>query len=105
MNADEDPFLARLRAARIALERIESGAGPSPEELAGAPLLSFWCVVIEPPFPVLQGIVTGHPHLAEGAMVGTSPLLWLAEDRSAARTLSRYYRLGIPLDEVMPHSQ
>jgi hypothetical protein len=101
MSDNRDDFMARLQAARAALQRIERGAEPSPDELAGAPLLSFWCVVVEPPFPVLQGVVTGHPNLADGAMIGTSPLLWLAENRSAARTLSRYYRLGIPLDKAM----
>jgi hypothetical protein len=94
--------MARLQAARAALERIARRESPTAEELAAAPRLDFWCVVIEPPFPVLQGIVTGHPRLADGAMIGTSPLLWLAEDRSAARTLSRYYRLGVPLDEANP---
>jgi hypothetical protein len=102
MNDDREFGLARLRAARDALARIEKGESPTPEELAAAPLLEFWCVVVDPPFPVLQGVVTGHPHLADGATVGTSPLLWLADDRSAARTLSRYYRLGVPLLEAMP---
>lgn len=102
MSDDRQPFMARLQAARAALERISRGESPTAEELASAPLLDFWCVVVEPPFPVLQGVVTGHPRLADGAMIGTSPLLWLAEDQSAARTLSRFYRLGVPLDNAMP---
>ena len=95
-------FARRLDLAREALQRIESGQSPTAGELAAAPRLDFWCVVIEPPFPVLQGVVTGHPHLADGALVGTSPLVWLADDKSAARTLSRFYRLGVPLAEAMP---
>jgi len=101
MSDDREIGLARLRAARDALARIERGESPTAEELAAAPLLEFWCVVVDPPFPVLRGVVTDHPHLADGATVGTSPLLWLADDRSAARTLSRYYRLGVPLIETM----
>ena len=102
MSDDRESALTRLQAARDALARIERGVSPTAEELAAAPLLNFWCVVIDPPFPVLQGVVIDHPRLADGSMVGTSPLLWLAEDRSAARTVSRFYRLGVPLTEAMP---
>jgi len=50
---------------------------------------------------MLQGIVTRHPRLADGALIETSPLLLLAADRSAARTVSRFYRLGPPLEEIV----
>jgi hypothetical protein len=62
--------------------------------------LDFWCVIAEQHYLVLQGVVTGHPRLKEGALVATSPLLWLAADRGAARTVSRFYRLGVPLEDV-----
>lgn len=91
----------RLAAAQEALERIGKGEAPSAEELAAAPLLEFWCVVTDGPFLLLQGVVTGHPLLADGALVGTSPLLWISEDRTAARTVSRFYRLGVPLEAVL----
>jgi hypothetical protein len=87
----------RLAAAKDALERIRRGEAPSAEELAAAPLLRFWCVVLDEPLPVLQGVVTGHPRLPDGHLVATSPILWLAPDRTAARTVSRWYRLGVPL--------
>jgi len=102
MSDDRETGLARLRAARDALARIEKGLSPTADELAAAPLLEFWCVVVDQPYPILQGIVGGHPHLEDGAMIGTSPVLWLAEDRSAARTLSRFYRLGAPLIDTTP---
>lgn len=90
----------RLAGARDALARIRRGEAPTADELAAAPRLDFWWVVDEGPVLVLQGVVTGHPHLADGALIGTSPLLWLAADRAAARTLSRFYRLGPPLEEI-----
>ena len=99
-KAGEQRLPQRLLVAREALQRIKRGESPTAEELAAAPRLDFWCVVVDAPFPILQGVVTGHPRLADGAMIGTSPLLWLAEDKSAARTVSRYYRLGVPLVEA-----
>lgn len=90
----------RLAAAQEALERIRKGEAPTPEDLAGAPLLEGWCIVVDTPFPVLQGVVTGHPRLPDGHMIATSPLLWLAPDATAARTVSRWYRLGVPLIEA-----
>jgi hypothetical protein len=97
---DEHRLEQRLAAARDALERIRRGEAPTAEELAAAPRLDSRWVVSEQHYFVLQGIVTGHPGLAEGALIGTSPLLWLAADRSAARTVSRFYRLGPPLAEI-----
>lgn len=92
----------RLAAAQAALERIRKGEAPSPTDLAGAPLLEGWCVVVDTPFPVLQGVVTHHPRLPDGHMIATSPLLWLAPDQTAARTVSRWYRLGVPLIGAAP---
>jgi hypothetical protein len=99
-GAGDTPLPPRLRQARAALQRIARGESPTAEELATAPKLEFWCIVVDQPYPVLQGVVTGHPHLADGALIATSPLLWLADDRSAARTVSRFYRLGVPLTEA-----
>lgn len=96
----DQAMLRRLKDAREALKRIERGEAPTAEELALAPRLDFWCVVAEEPYFVLQGVVTGHPHLKDGATIGTSPLLWLADDGTAARTVSRFYRLGQRLDEI-----
>jgi len=97
----DDRLSRRLKAAKDALERIRSGQAPTPEELAAAPRLDFWCIVFDNAFPVFHGVVTGHPHLADGAMIGTSPILWISEDRTAARTVSRWYRLGVRLGEAI----
>src|SRR3546814_5119886 len=51
-------------------------------------------------------IVTDHPNLRQGAKIVTTSLLWASEDWSAARTVSRFYRLGVPLsDEPTLESQ
>lgn len=50
---------------------------------------------------MLQGVVSGHPHIKDGALVATSPLVVLAHDKTWARTLSRFYRLGVSLGEAM----
>src|SRR3546814_15001595 len=51
-------------------------------------------------------IVTDHPNLRQGAKIVITSLLWASEDWSAARTVSRFYRLGVPLsDEPTLESQ
>jgi hypothetical protein len=52
-------------------------------------------------FLALGGIVSGHPSLPDGAYILTSPLLWLADDKRAARTVSRFYRLGTSLQDLL----
>jgi hypothetical protein len=58
------------------------------------PRLEQWRVVHVDGVPHLIGIVHGHPDLRNGARAVTSRLLWLAPDRTAARTESRLYALG-----------
>ncbi|NIA71255.1 hypothetical protein HBA54_21885 [Pelagibius litoralis] len=97
-----DPkILERLRDATAALTRLERGEEPSPEELKAAPKLDWWYLTEHHGALALGGVVTGHPTLPEGAHIYTSCLLWVAEDQRAARTLSRFYRLGTPLDDVL----
>src|SRR3546814_6713866 len=79
-SPQENRLRRRLEAAREALERIRKGEAPTPDELAAAPLLQFWIIAIDEPLAVLQGVVTGHPLLPDGEMIGTSPLIWLAPD-------------------------
>ena len=98
----EDLWQAKLNAAAAALERIARGAAPTPEELAAAPRLDFWTVAAEDGFLMLQGVVSGHPAFEDGTKIVTSALLWVSDDRRAARTLSRFYRLGVRFDEAVP---
>lgn len=96
---DDRTWNERLQDAREALCRIHRGEAPTPDELAAAPRLDFWCVVMAGPLPALAGVVTGHPSLRQGAKIVTSNLLWISDDCRAARTVSRFYRLGVPLED------
>jgi hypothetical protein len=95
-----DP-LKRLKEAAAALKRLERGELPSPQELAAAPKLDWWYLTERYGHLALGGVVTGHPNLPEGAHIVTSWLLWVAEDKRAARTLSRFYRLGRPFEDAL----
>src|SRR3546814_12632368 len=86
----------RLEAAKEGLEGIRKGEAPPADELATAPLLPFWCIVVEGRLPVLQGLVTGHPLLPDGHLIGTSPLLRVGPGETAAPPASRRYRLSVP---------
>ena len=99
-EATDEEFGARLDEAMKAMVRVWRGIGPTPEELAAAPMLDFWAITAVDGCLALTGVVTGHPVLEHGARIITSPLLWLSDDRRAARTLSRFYRLGARMDEV-----
>ncbi|MGF1593075.1 MAG: DUF6634 family protein [Kiloniellaceae bacterium] len=72
------------------LVRIYRGESPTDEEIAAAPRLDFWTVGADDGCLVLQGLVTGHPLLEEGAYIQTSALMWLSDDRKVARTVSRF---------------
>ena len=91
----------RLDRAMKAMARIWRGKGPTPDELAAAPLLDFWAVTAVDGHLALTGVVTDHPTLRRGARIVTSMLLWVSDDRRAARTLSRFYRLGKPLETAV----
>lgn len=79
--------LAAIRAAE---------AGPTPEELALAPLMETWRVLLSPEgAPVLWGKVIDHPRLGT-AMITTSRLVTLSLEQGHARSLSRWFRLGMP---------
>jgi len=103
-EARDEEFEARLDAAMKVMVRVWRGDSPTPEELSEAPRLDFWAITAVDGCLALTGVVTDHPVLKHGARIVTSPLLWLSDDRRAARTLSRFYRLGIRLDEATPQS-
>ena len=83
----------RLTAALTALE-----TGPTEADLASAPVLDGWNAAVMGKEAILVGQVHGHP-VAEGE-VYTSPVLMLDVERGIARTISRWYRIGYPLDEA-----
>lgn len=98
-------LLKRLQDAAEALVRLERGEAPSAMELAAAPQLDCWYLTNHHNFLALGGIVTGHPTLPDGGHITTSALLWVADDKRAARTVSRLYRLGTSLEDLLAARQ
>lgn len=81
--------------------RIRAGAVPSEADLADAPMLTSWAVQPDTYGLVrLIGFVSGHPQLPDGC-VTTSVVLAADEQAGWVRTVSRYYKLGSRLGEVM----
>ncbi|WP_378950126.1 DUF6634 family protein [Mesorhizobium sp. ANAO-SY3R2] len=96
----ETERLARLVAD---MERIRHG--DLPQVLAGgedAPILDRWTLSHRPAL-CLAGLSTGHPRLAGvNRAIATSDVWLMSEDRTWARTLSRWYRLGRPAEQSGP---
>ena len=89
-----DLDLAKLSSLVADMQALQRGR--MPEELAGdeVPLLDRW-IFGSRLAPCLKGLASGHPRLiGEDRAIYTSELWLLSEDRSWARTLSRWYRLG-----------
>src|SRR3546814_20137497 len=57
----------------------------TPADLAAAPQLDCWYLTEHYGRLALGGFVSGHPTLADGAHIATSPLLWISDDERAAR--------------------
>jgi hypothetical protein len=67
----------------------------SPTMLQSAPLLEEWTPAMTPRGVVLVGLAGGHP--VHGDRLVTSSPVWFADrDGNWVRTLSRFYRLGLP---------
>lgn len=80
--------------------------GVSPERLSNgeAPVLDCW-VMTQRSVPCLAGLSSGHPRLVgNGRPITTSDLWLLSDDRTWARTLSRWYRLGRPAGHAADQS-
>ena len=91
----------RLRHLADDLDRIAIGAAPTAAELRTAPLLVDWQLIACFSGLSLMGFAAGHPLLSARKIV-TSPLWVLAPDLTWARTLSRFYRLGLPAGGAIP---
>lgn len=98
MHASLPQYVALLRRVADDLERT-ARSGPSRAELQKAPVLMQWSLA-QGGMPVLVGIVNGHPRLGPGP-IRTSPVFHVSDDRTWARTLSRWYRLGTPASELL----
>lgn len=95
----------RLAGLVADMERIRQGE--LPQALAGgedAPILDRW-ILGQRQAPCLAGLSTGHPRLAGvNRAIATSDLWLMSEDRTWARTLSRWYRLGRPAEQSTPNA-
>jgi hypothetical protein len=92
---------ARLRALADDLDRIAQGEAPTAADLAQAPLLVDWRFMLTWAGVGLAGFVAGHP-LRGSRHIATSPLWVLDPDLRWGRTLSRFYRLGVPAGGAIP---
>lgn len=91
----------RLRRLADDLDRVAAGVAPTAAELAQAPLLVDWRLAVLLSGLSLTGFVAGHPILGARTIV-TSPLWVLDPDLTWARTLSRFYRLGVHAGGAIP---
>jgi hypothetical protein len=95
---------ARLRALADDLDRIAAGHAPTPVDLAQAPLLVDWKLMLSWSGLCLVGFAAGHPLLG-AKTIATSPLWVLDPALRWARTLSRFYKLGVPAGGAIPRGE
>ena len=94
MSLSKEAIMAGLYAAM----KLRDGELPTDAELSGAPFLTGWVLVeASGGFYRLGGFVSGHPKLVDG-WCWTSIVLYIEPNRRWARTVSRLYRLGDPLN-------
>jgi hypothetical protein len=91
----------RMRALADDLDRVAQGEAPTAADLAQAPLLVDWRFMLTWAGVGLAGFVAGHP-LRGSRHIATSPLWVLDPELRWGRTLSRFYRLGVPASGAIP---
>ena len=97
-NAEFAREMERLAALVADMESIRRGVPPQVMAGDDAVVLDRWVLAMRT-VPCLAGLSTGHPELVgENRLISTSELWLLSKDRSWARTLSRWYRLGRPAE-------
>ncbi|MDQ0324214.1 hypothetical protein J2R99_000063 [Rhodopseudomonas julia] len=90
--------LERAEGLVADLRALHEGRIPTPQNLVNAPLIDRWSFVTIPG-TALIGHVFGHPLLGTREVL-TSAVWVAAPGHGFVRTLSRYYRLGLPADET-----
>ena len=85
----------RLRALADDCARLRLEYPVSPTLLQSAPLLEEWTPAMTPRGVVLVGLVSGHPIHGDRSVI-SSPVWFADPDGNWIRTLSRFYRLGLP---------
>ncbi len=103
-SAIKPNLIERLRRLADDLERIAAGGAPAPADLERAPLLVDWWLMLTLSGLSLVGFVAGYPLLGT-KNIATSPV-WVLDPRLKwARTLSRFYRLGVRAGAAIPPEQ
>lgn len=107
-DGERDPSfdfqLRRLSALVVDFERVRDGASPEILAHGRTPILDRWALALRPT-PCLAGLSTGHPSLpGENREIGTSAIWLMSQDRTWARTLSRWYQLGRPAEHPGDHA-
>jgi hypothetical protein len=100
-NAVTPDMSARPRRLADDLDRIAIALAPMPAELEHAPLLVDWRLLLALSGLSLTGFVAGHPRLGSTNII-TSPSWVLDPELRWARTLSRFYSLGVPAGGAIP---
>lgn len=96
--------LGRLSALVADMEAIRRGVSPKRLADGEAPVLDRW-VMARRTIPCLAGLSSGHPKLpSDRRLIATSDLWLLSDDRTWARTLSRWYQLGRPVGHAADHA-
>ncbi|MGO4740718.1 DUF6634 family protein [Bosea sp. 2KB_26] len=100
------PLAEGPKSAHADLLRLKNGWCPSESDLAHAVQLDEWLPVMDraTDLTALLGQSVGHLTLGD-KIIATSQVLWLSEDRTIARTVSRWYRrgkCGLPVADARP---
>jgi hypothetical protein len=99
IGGDAAHSLAKARQLAEDLAQLAKNGGPTPEQLAAAPLLHLWRGTARDS-AALTGLVFGHPRLADNRPALTTELFAIDIDAGWARSWSRFYRLGQPLKDL-----
>jgi hypothetical protein len=103
-SAINPELTACLRRLADDLDRIAAGQAPTPADLDHAPLLVDWRSAPTWNGFCLTGFAAGHPRLG-ARTIATSQLWAFDPKRRWARTLSRFYRLGVPDGDAIPRDE
>jgi hypothetical protein len=100
-RADERELLAsRLEAIAVDLRRLNDPTSVMPTP---AIAISDWCLSATPVLTI-SGFAEDHPKLGS-EVIATSQVYYINIEDRLVRTLSRWYRLGVPLQGAQSSSE
>ena len=96
-----DDVIDRLERLTTDLKALRDGAIPSEAGILDeAPRIDAWSVAALA-MPCLIGRAWDHPTLpGQGRPIRTSDIWIMTEDHGAVRTISRWYKLGRPIEDA-----